>query len=60
MSVDYRRLATECLRIADNMNDTQSRAALIHMAQAWLQLAQQAEHDLDQQQQRVPPKHDKE
>ena len=47
---EYRRLAAECLRIAENVGDP-SRATLIHMAGAWLELAQQGEHSSVQQQQ---------
>ena len=46
---EYRRLAAECLRIADEMVD--SRAVLVHMARSWLALAQQAEQSPVQQQQ---------
>jgi hypothetical protein len=44
---EYRRLAAECLRIAENLGDSQSKAGLIAMAQAWLQLARQAEKNAD-------------
>jgi hypothetical protein len=37
---EYRRLAAECLRISGEM--VESRAVLVHMAQSWLALAQQA------------------
>ena len=39
----YRRHAAECLRIAEVVTDPQNRILLIHMAQAWLLLAQQIE-----------------
>jgi len=43
---EYRRHATECLRIAAVVTDPQNRILLIHMAQAWLRLAHQAEKNL--------------
>ncbi len=47
MAVDeYRRHAGECLRIAEHVTNSQSRTVLIHMAQAWLRLARQAEKNL--------------
>jgi hypothetical protein len=46
-SEEYRQHAAECLRIAENLGDPQGRAGLIAMAQAWLQLARQAEKNLD-------------
>ncbi len=47
MAVDkYRRLAGECLRISEGFINSQSRTLLIHMAQAWLRLAHQAEKNL--------------
>ncbi len=39
----YRRHAAECLQIAEAVTDPQNRILLIHMAQAWLLLAQQIE-----------------
>jgi hypothetical protein len=38
---DYRRYAAECLELAITMNDPQVRAAMMHMAQVWLRLADQ-------------------
>jgi hypothetical protein len=35
----YRRYASECLQMASAMNDPQSRAMLLQMAQVWLRLA---------------------
>jgi hypothetical protein len=47
MAVDeYRRNAIECLRIADETITARSRVLLIHMAEAWMRLAQQAEKNL--------------
>jgi hypothetical protein len=44
---EYRRHAMECLRLADgDLRDTRSQLLLIHMAQAWLRLADQAEKNL--------------
>jgi hypothetical protein len=44
---DYRRHAAECLRILVKTTDVQDRALLIAMAQAFRQLAVQAEKNLD-------------
>jgi hypothetical protein len=35
----YRCYATECLQMASTINDSQSRAMLLQMAQVWLRLA---------------------
>jgi hypothetical protein len=43
MPEEYRRLAAECLRIAEGVPDPQQKISLIDMAQWWLQLARQAE-----------------
>jgi hypothetical protein len=40
------RYAAECLRIAENIGDTQNKAALIVIAENWLHLANQAEKNL--------------
>ena len=40
---EYRRLAAECLQIANNMSLNAERARLMEMAQKWLELAQKAE-----------------
>jgi hypothetical protein len=45
-SDDYRRNAIECLRIADETLNARSRILLIHMAESWMRLAQQAERNL--------------
>ena len=42
---EYRRLAAECLQIANNMSLNVERARLMEMAQKWLELAQRAEAD---------------
>ena len=47
MAVDeYRRNAIECLRIADETITARSRVLLIHMAEAWMRLADQAQKNL--------------
>jgi hypothetical protein len=43
---EHRRHAAECLRLAEDRSDPQERLVLIDMAQAWLQLAHQAEQNL--------------
>ena len=60
-SDEYRRNAIECFRIADETITARSRVLLIHMAEAWLRLADQAERNLTtdlvyEQQQQVQPK----
>ena len=44
---EYRRHAAECLRIAAKTTDVEDRAPFIAMAQAFRQLAVQAEKNLD-------------
>jgi hypothetical protein len=39
---EYKRHAAECLRLASLLSDTENRAALLGMAQAWSRLAEQA------------------
>jgi hypothetical protein len=64
---EYRRLAAECLRIAEDVINSQSRNLLIHMSQSWLRLAHQYEQNLAstssgsatvQQQQQIQSKKD--
>jgi hypothetical protein len=43
---DYRSYAAKLLTIADGVNNHQSRAALLAMAQSWQHLAAQAEKNL--------------
>jgi hypothetical protein len=43
---EYRSHAEACLRVAEDVTNSQSRALLIHMAQAWLRLAHQAKKNL--------------
>jgi hypothetical protein len=40
---EYRRYARECLEVASGLRVPRARAALLHMAQVWLRLAQDAE-----------------
>jgi hypothetical protein len=42
-SQEYRRFARECLEMAQNTEDEQTRAVLLHMAQVWLRLAEARE-----------------
>ena len=42
---NYQTQAAECLRLADQAIDPDNRRTLIHMAQAWLRLADQAERN---------------
>jgi len=46
-SDDYRRFATECLKIARTAEDEQNRALFLQMAQAWFALAQKDETKTD-------------
>jgi hypothetical protein len=41
---EYRRYARECLELASGLRVPRARAALHHMAQVWLRLAQDAEN----------------
>jgi hypothetical protein len=43
---EYRKHAEACLRVAEDVTNSQSRTLLIHMAQAWLRLASRAEKNL--------------
>jgi hypothetical protein len=40
---EYRRYARECLELASGLRVHRARAALQHMAQVWLRLAQDEE-----------------
>ena len=46
-SQDYRRFAQECLQMAQTAESEQVRAALLHMAQVWLGLAEHRERESD-------------
>jgi hypothetical protein len=41
---EYRRYAEECLKLASGFHEPLAQAALRHMAQVWLRLAQNAEN----------------
>ena len=41
---EYRRYARECLELASDLRVARACAALHHMAQVWLRLAQDAEN----------------
>jgi hypothetical protein len=43
-SEEYRRLAAECLAMAQQSSDTNLRPSLAEMAQRWLDLAELTEH----------------
>jgi hypothetical protein len=45
--LQYRRHAAECLEIAASIGDPQIKAGLIAMAQSWLDLALQADKNLN-------------
>jgi hypothetical protein len=38
---EYRRLADQCLMLANKSDNRRSRAILLHMAEVWLRLADQ-------------------
>jgi hypothetical protein len=40
---DYRRNASECVRLAQNAQNPADKALLLKMAETWLRLAEQAE-----------------
>jgi hypothetical protein len=66
----YRRLAGDCLALADSMSTEDARRSLIEMAQVWTRLAEEQEnvfapipvsgalHAAVQQQQQIQPKND--
>ena len=39
----YRRLARQCLEVADTFSPSERRTALLHMAQVWQRLADEYE-----------------
>lgn len=56
---EYRHRAQQCLTMAGTFRDRDARAALSHMAQAWLRLADSYQDTKDQpaqQQQQIQPK----
>jgi hypothetical protein len=42
---DYRRLATECLRLAQQISNPTDRAMLLHMAERWRELSETGRRD---------------
>jgi len=40
---EYRQYAKECLELASTFQEDKARYTLLHMAQVWLRLAQDAE-----------------
>ena len=42
-SDEYRRHASECVRLAQQAENANDKALLLRMAETWLRLAQQAE-----------------
>jgi hypothetical protein len=40
---EYRRYARECLELANTFDKARAKYTLLHMAQVWLRLAQDAE-----------------
>jgi hypothetical protein len=44
---EYRAHAAECVRLAQDTNDPQSKASLLAMARAWLSLVTQGEKNKD-------------
>jgi predicted RNase H-like HicB family nuclease len=46
-SEDYRRFAGACLELAGAVEDEQTRAVLIQMAQVWFRLAVEREKEED-------------
>jgi hypothetical protein len=40
-SDEYRRFARECLEIAETIDDPQTRAVMVQMAQVWFRLAEE-------------------
>ena len=43
----YKKHAANCIRIAQETNDTASKLSLLDMARAWLALAKQGERNRD-------------
>jgi hypothetical protein len=38
-SLDFRKFAEECLRLADQLQSVEDKSVLLAMAQAWIRLA---------------------
>ncbi len=47
---EYRRYARECVELLRAVTDEKTRAALSHMAQVWLRLADQKDDPIDEPQ----------
>ncbi len=47
---DYRRYARECVELLRAVTDEKTKAALSHMAQVWLRLANRQDHPTDEPQ----------
>lgn len=47
-SSEYRRFAQACLEMSRTVQDEQSRAALIQMAQVWFRLADEKESSTEE------------
>jgi hypothetical protein len=45
LAAHYRGYATQCLIMAQRLDSAGDRLALLDMAQAWIDLAEQAEHE---------------
>jgi hypothetical protein len=48
MAEEYRRYAKECLELATTLQEPKARNTLLHMAQVWLRLAQNAEAEAEE------------
>jgi hypothetical protein len=46
---EYRRYASECIRVAQRIQNPTDKAMLLDMAQKWQTLAQKAESEEDRQ-----------
>jgi hypothetical protein len=44
---EYRHYATECMALADRMNDPSDKSRLVQMAQAFLELAEKRRREGD-------------
>jgi hypothetical protein len=44
---EYQQRAADCLRVAQETNDPTSKALLLEMAQAWINLAERTKRDQD-------------
>jgi hypothetical protein len=45
-SEEYRRLAADCVRIAQQTENQETKALLLHMAEKWRELAERADNQL--------------